>query len=185
MAIAHFSKTFGVDDAKVASMTADPSGGSTTYATAIDVPGVKSVTISGTYSKKSLRGDGGLIDVFSVLDNISATINYAKLDLGILALATGGTVTDSGTGSTEVATLDLNSADNLGFFKFEAQTLGTDFVGGDCHLVLYKCIPTGLPFAGFGEEDYQTHSLPVDTTPRISDGKWLDVLFNETAAAIA
>lgn len=185
MAISHVTKTFAVADAKIGVLTADPAGGSPTYATLVDVPGIKSVSISGTYSKKSLRGDMTLLDVDATLENVSATINFAKLDLDILAAATGGGVTDSGSGSTEVSTFDLNSADTLKYFKFEAQCTRVDIPAGDLHLVLWKCIPTGLPFAGLGEEDYQTHSLPVDAMPLISTGKWMDVVINETAAAIA
>lgn len=185
MAISHITKTYGVQDAKIAKLTADPSGGSATYATAIDVPGVKSITLSGNVANKELRGDNGLLDSDSTLTNVTGTINYAKADLDIMAALLGATVTDSGSGSTEVAKMAMARGDELGNFKIEAVAAKSDQVAGDVHLVLYKCVITGFPFTGFAEEDYATQSLPFATMPRLADDKWIDVVINETAAAIS
>lgn len=187
MAIAHFSKMFAVEDAKIAKLTADPAAGTATYATAIDVPGIKSVVLGGDIKSVELRGDNQLLDKNSLLQNVTATINFAKMDLDILAILMGGTVADSGTGSAEVAAYALTGASRFNYFKIEAKTPadGVDLIGGDAHLVIYKMMMSSFPGLGFAEEDYQTFSMQASATPRISDNKWLDLLLNETAAAIA
>lgn len=187
MALAHFSKVFGITDGKIKKVTADPAGGSTTLGSAIDVPGVKSVTLGGTVNTKRLRGDMSLLDVFSVLEEVSATINFAKQSLDMLPVTLGGTTTDSGTTPNQVASWLLSGGGSLGYFQFEGATPanGADFVGGDVHLLLYKCVLSGFPGGlGFAEEDYELPSLPCSPIPRLSDGKWMNIVFNETAVSI-
>lgn len=187
MAISHVSKLYAVEDAKIAAVTADPSGGTTTYGSLVDVPGIKSVTISGNVNTVELRGDNSLLDANSTLTNITLIFEYAKLSLDALDILAGGAVTDAGTGSTETATYDLLRTDALGYFKFEAKTptAGVDEVAGDAHITLWKCMLSSFPEFGMAEEDYQTFSVSAIAVPRLSDNKWLQVKFNETAAAIA
>lgn len=187
MPISHFSKLYAVEDAKIAAVTADPSGGTTTYGTGVDVPGIKSVTIGGDVSTNELRGDNRLLDANSSLTSITLEFEYAKLSLDALDILVGGTVTDAGSLAAETATWSLLSTDTLGYFKFEAKTptAGVDEVAGDAHIVLYKCMLTGFPEFGMAEEDYQTFTVSAIAVGRLSDAKWIDVVFNETAAAIA
>lgn len=187
MPISHTSKFYAVTDAKIAAVTADPSGGTTTYGTLIDVPGIKSVTISGDINTVELRGDNTLLDSNSTLTNVTVDFEYAKLNLDAVAAMIGGTVTDSGAGTTEVATYRRLGTDTFAYFKFEAKTptAGVDEVLGDAHILLYKCMLSGFPELGMAEEDYQTFSASAVAIPRLSDSKWLDVVLNETAAAIA
>lgn len=187
MPAAHFSKVFGTQDAKVAKVTDDPSGGSVTYAASVDVPAIKSVEISGDVNTVELRGDNSLLDSATTLTNISAAVTHGKLSLDVLGVLLGPTVVDSGTGTTEVATFDLTATSALNYFKLEAATpsTGSDFVGGDVHFVLHKCIINGFPDIGTAEEDYRTSSFGVAAVPLLATGrKWLSIVFNETAAAI-
>lgn len=185
MPIAHFSKLFGVEDAKVYPMTAD-SGGAPTYGAGIDVPGVKSLEITGAVDSKRLRGDNRLLDVFSVLTDVNGRLNFAKISLDLMALLLGSPVVDAGSGSTETATWSLTGASAPAFWKIEAKTPtnGVDFVGGDAHIIFYKAVLSAFPGMGFAEEDYQLPGIEFATTPAISNAKWMDVVFNETAAAI-
>ena len=183
MAITHVTKVYGIKQAKLSPMTADPAGGSAAYGAGFLIPGAKSLTIAGTVNTKALRGDNGLIEQDSTLQDITATLTYAKTDFDILAAILGGTVTDSGTGSSEVSTFTLDRVDELGYFKIEAIAAKGDLVGGDLHIVLPKCVASGFPFAGMAEEDYAIQSLPLATSPLISTGRWLDIVLNETATA--
>jgi hypothetical protein len=187
MAISHVSKLYAVTDAKIAAVTADVSGGSTTYGSLIDVPGIKSVRIGGTVNTKELRGDNTLLDVNSTLESVTLEFEYAKLNLDAFAVLMGGAVTDSGTGSTEVATYNLLNTSTPSYFKFEGKTptAGVDEVAGDGHIVLWKCMISAFPDFGLGEEDYETFTVSATATGRLSDAKWLSVVFNETAAVIA
>lgn len=187
MTISHTSKLYAVTDAKIAAVTADPSGGTTTYGSLVDVPGIKSVRIGGAVETKELRGDNRLLDANSTLQNVTLEFEYAKLNLDAIDVMLGGAVTDAGSGSTETATYRLLSSDTLGYFKFEAATptAGVDEVAGDAHILLYKCMLSGFPEFGMAEEDYQTFSVSAIAVGRLSDAKWLDVVYNETAASIA
>lgn len=187
MPISHFSKEFAIEDAKIAKLTADPSGGAATYATIIDVPGIKEVTLSGTVESKELRGDNALLDARSVFKSLSISVKHAKVSLDVLPVLLGGTTTDSGTTPNQKVTYDLLGTDTPNYFKFEAKTPtdGGDVIGGDVHIVVHKCVVSGLPDIGFAEEDYRTVGFDAVCSPLLATSrKWLTVIFNETAAAI-
>lgn len=185
MPLSHNTRWYAVDDAKVYRLTADTSGGTTTYATAIDVPGVRSVGISGDVNSNELRGDGSRIDYAAKLAGLSLTFEFAKAAFDIFSLLAGGTVVDAGTAPNQTATWDLLSTDSLNYFAFEAQTKGVDTIGGDGHLRLHKCIITSFPSLGFADEDYQTFSVDAAAMPLLSSGRVITGVLNETATAIA
>jgi hypothetical protein len=188
MALVHFSKLFAVEDAKLAKLTADPSGGTATYGSLIDVPGIKSIGLSGTVEAKELRGDNSLLDARSVLKSLTLSVAHAKISLDVLPILLGGTSTDSGTTPNQKVTYDLAGTDSPNYWKFEAKTPtdGVDFIGGDGHIILHKCVVSGLPDVGFAEEDYRNVGFEAVTSPLLATGrKWLTIALNETAAAIA
>ncbi len=186
MPLSPISKLYGTDDAKIAKMTADPAGGTATYAASIDVPGIKSVTIEGDINVVELRGDHTLLDSDSVLNNITVTFEYAKLNTAVLAAVLGGSSADTGTTPNQVHTYSLLGTSSLfSNFKFEARVYAADTVGGDIHLVLYKCKLNEFPNMGTAEDDYQTFSVGASAVPRLADSKWMDIVYNETKVAIA
>lgn len=187
MPISHITKVFAVEDAKISPLTADPAGGTTTYGTALDMPGIKSVGMSFDIENKQLRGDNALMDENSILIGLGLSVEWAKLALDVQAALLGGTVTDSGTTPNMVATYKRLGTNRLSYFKFEAATPedGVDTIGGDYHLVVYKCILSGFGSLGFAEEDYQPLSANFRGSPRISDSGWWDHVLNESAVAIA
>lgn len=189
MPISHISKAYAVEDAKITPMTADPAGGSTTYGTSIDVPGIKVVTLSGTVNTQSLRGDNSLLDSRSVLQDLTLAVEHAKLSLDVLPVILDGSTTDSGTTPAMVATYNLLGSDNAPpYFKFEARTPanGGDVIGGDVHIVLWKCTLSGLPDLGFAEEGYKTVGFSATASPQLGTAnKWLSIILNESMVAIA
>ena len=186
MASTHVSKVYSVEDAKIAAMTADPSGGTTTYGSLIDVPGIKNVGIGFEINTVSLLGDNTELESDSTLRAVTLTFDHAKVSLDALAVFLGGTNTDSGTGSAEIATYRRLSTDTMSYFKFEAKTptSGTDNIGGDVHLLVYKCKITDYSL-GMPEQDNATISASARGVARASDLRLWDLVFNETAAAIA
>lgn len=187
MPISHVTKIFAVEDAKLAPMTADPAGGTATYGTIVDLPGVKSVGMSFDIENKQLRGDNSLLDENSILTGLGLSVEWAKLSLDVQAALLGGTVADTGTTPNQKSTHSRLGTNSLAYFKFEAKTPtdGVDTIGGDGHLIVYKCILSGFGSLGFAEEDYQTLSADFRGSPRLSDSKWWDHVLNETAVAIA
>jgi hypothetical protein len=182
--LSHNTKWYAVNDAAIFKLTADPAGGSPTYSAKIDIPGIKSVGISGDVNSVELRGDGQKIDQASKLGGLTLTFEGAKLALDIMAATTGGTVTDSGTTPNMKAEWALLGTDAMNYFKFEAQTTGVDTIGGDGHMILHKCILTSFPGLGFAEEDYQTFVLEAAAMPLLSNNKLINVPLNETSIAI-
>lgn len=188
MPISRVTKVYAIQDAKIAPLTADPTGGSATYGALIDVPGIKSLEISGDVEVKSLRGDNTQLATNSSITNVQVSVTHAKLSLDVLVAILGGTVTDSGTGSTEVSTWDLSSTNaTMPPFKLEGVTPsgGVDTVGGDLHVVLHKLTLASFPDLGFSEEDYRIASFTANADPLLSNSKWISIVLNETAAAIA
>jgi hypothetical protein len=188
MALTGPTKRFAVEDAKVAKMTADPPGGTTLYATSVDVPGIKSVTLTINITEKELRGDNTSLDVDVIYGKGTGTINYAKNSHDLHVVLLGATKADSGTTPNQVSKLTLLGSDRPNYFKLEAKTPtgGADpsgVTGGDEHLVLYKCKITGFGGFGLAEEDYETFSVPFSCLARLSDSKWIDDVLNETAVA--
>lgn len=187
MPLSHVTKVFAVTDCKLYKVTADPAGGSTTYGPAIDVPGIKSIEISGDVESKQLRGDNSLLDSDTVLTNVSAKIEHAKLSLDALAMMLGQTVTDTGTTPNQVAGLDIIGGGFAGQtkfapFKLTGVSASADPVGGNVLFTLHKAVLASFPDMGLAEEDYQTISADLNAMPLLSTGKWLSVAINETAA---
>lgn len=184
------TKRFAVDDSKVSKITADPVGGSTTYASSVDIPGIKSVSIAIDITVKELRGDNKLLDSDAVYAKATGTFNYAKNSHDLHVVLLGATKTDAGTTPNQTSTLALLGTHRPNKFKYEGKTPtgGADpsgLVTGDEHLVLYKCMITGFGGFGFSEEDYETFSVPFTAYARLSDDKWIDDVLNETAVAIS
>lgn len=185
MPISHVSYTFGTEDAKIAKLTADPAGGTATYGSLVDVPGIKSVTISGNVESKELRGDNQLMAVITKLRDVTATFNHAKLSLDVLPVFFDTTTVDAGITPNMTATWDLAGDDDMNHFGFTAKAAQADTIGGDVHFTLTKCILSAFPDLGLAEEDFKEHSAAAIAMPRLSDNKWITAAINETSAALA
>ncbi|MGJ5895152.1 phage tail protein [Streptomyces niveiscabiei] len=187
MAISRVTKLYAVEDCKIFPLLSDPDGGTPSYAAGIDVPGIKSLEISGDVEVKELRGDNGLLDSDSSISNITVSWPHAKLSLDVLVALMESTVTDAGTTPSQTTKWKLKKGAKPKPFKIEAKTptSGGDLVGGDVHFALLKCVMSGFPGLGLAEEDYKTPENEARAVPLISTGDWIDVTINETATAIA
>lgn len=188
MPISRVTKVYAIQDAKIAVLTADPAAGSPTYGALIDVPGIKTFEISGDVEVKTLRGDNTKLATNSAITNIQVAITHAKLSLDVLVAILGGTVTESGTTPAQKSVWGLTGSNaTMPPFKLEGVTPpnGVDIVGGDMHVVMHKLSLSAFPDLGFAEEDYRIASFTADADPLLSNNKWIDIVLNETAAAIA
>lgn len=185
MPITHVTKVYAVEDAKIAKLTADPSGGSATYATSIDVPGIKEIGVTPEVNSVELRGDNVQLDADSNLIGLTLSVVHAKLHLDVLAVLIGGTVTDAGTTPNQTATYDRITTDSFNYFRLEGKTPtnGVDVVGGDVKLSFWKCKLTSIDL-GFAEEDYRTVSFEARGVYRLADNKLFAIALRETAAAL-
>lgn len=187
MPISRVTKLYSVQDAKISPLLTDPAGGSATYGTPIDVPGIQTMEISGDVEVKKLRGDNGPLATNSVISNIQVAVNYAKLSFDVLKAIIGGVVTDSGTTPAQKSIWALNPTNaTLPPFKLEGVTPpnGVDIVTGDLHWILNKLSLTAFPALGFSQEDFRIASFTAAADPLISTGDWISAVLNETAVAI-
>lgn len=187
--LSHTTKLYAVEDCKIAPLTADPEGGTTTYGSLLDVPGIKSISLTGSVESKSLRGDNSLLDSDAVLTELSGSIEHAKLSLDVLAAILGFVVTDSGTTPSQVTNAIL-SGDTARLKPFalwgKTPTGGSDAgLSGDSLLLFYKAKLSSFPEIGLVEEDYATVSMEFSIIPRLSDKKWVKIGLRETAAPLA
>jgi hypothetical protein len=185
MPISHVTKVYAVKDIKIFPLTADPAGGSPTYGTGIDVPGAKTLTITGDINTVELRGDNTSLDRASALSNVNCAIEFAKLSLDLLASWFANAITDSGTTPNQKSVWQLLSTTSLGYFGISGQAVGADVLTGDVQFQINKAILSSFPEMGLAEEDYKTHSTEFATMPLLSNNKWLNVTLNETTAALA
>ncbi len=180
----HVTKVFAAKDAKFYPLTSD-TGAAPVYGTGIDVPGLKTLTISGDVNNVELRGDNTLLDSQSTLTNISVEMEFAKQSLDILAALTTATVADSGVAPNEISTWTLLGTSGLSYVGISAVAVGADPIGGDTTFSIYKATLSGFPEMGLAEEDYQTISLELAAMPTLSNQKWIGTAIRNTAAALA
>ncbi|MEU6496447.1 phage tail protein [Streptomyces sp. NPDC046984] len=186
MPISRVTKLYAVEDAKIFPLLSDPAGGTPSYGEGIDVPGIKSMEISGDVEIKELRGDNGLLDSDAAISNITVSYPHAKLSLDVLKALLDSTVTDSGTTPSQKSKWSLKQGAKPLPYKIEGKTptSGGDIVGGDVHFRLLKCVMSSFPGLGLAEEDYRTVDNEARAVPLISTGDWIEVEINETAVDI-
>lgn len=173
---------FGAADAKIAKLLTDPSGGSATYASPIDVPGIKSIEISGTSDTRELRGDHRLIASISNLQTVEVRIAFAKWDAALYALFTGATLTnDAVTGDAKVS---LSAGNSGSYFKLSAVSVAADGNGSNVSIILPKLLVTDLPPLALAEEDFATAEVTATALPLESTGGWLEWGYNSTAVSL-
>lgn len=170
---------FGAADAKISPLTAD-TGSAPTYGSAIDVPGLKSIEISGSSDTKELRGDNRLLAKVSTLQSVEVTLTFAKWSADLYALFTGATKTADG----DDYTVTLTSTSEPGYFGLEAVSVGASGAGSNVSIFLPKMIVTELPGLGLAEEDFQTVQIKCEAMPSEATGEWITWSYNSTAATL-
>lgn len=185
MPISHVTKVFAAKDAKLFPLTADPAGGSPTYGTGVDVPGLKTVTITGDVNSVELRGDNTKLDSASSMGSVSVSLEFAKLSLDLLSAVFAALTVDSGTTPNQLANWTLLGTTAFNYVGLTCQAVGADPITGDVMFSVYKMIPSSFPEMGLEEEDYKTSSLEFEAMPLLSNGKWLGAAIRETTAALA
>jgi len=172
---------FGAADAKISPLTADVTS-APTYGSAIDVPGLKSISISGSSDTKELRGDNKLIAKISTLQSVEVTLTFAMWDPSIYALLTGATLTP---GTGDDYNVSLTASSTPAYFGLEAVSVGASGAGSNVSIFLPKLIITDLPdMVGLSEEDFKTVEVKCEALPSIANGKWIDWNYNETAEVL-
>lgn len=173
------TKVYAVQHCQIASVTADAVGAAITYGEWFDVPGIKSLVLSGDMDTKSLRGDNRLIDQQSIMTSLTAKFENAKLSLQNLAVMLGGAVAARTTPSAAYAGASgwsLTTASSPKPFGLRALSAAGDAPGSAVAFVAAKCGLSKFPEIGAAEEDYQIVSGEININPPNGTNPWLDVI---------
>jgi hypothetical protein len=173
------TKVYAVQHAQIAAVVTDAVGAAVTYDEWFDVPGIKSLVLSGDMDTKQLRGDNRLIDQQSIITGLTASFENAKLSLQNLAVMLGGSVSDRTTPYAGSG-WSLQSDAFPESFGLRAISAAGDAPGGAVAFVMSKCSLSGFPEIGAAEEDYQIVSGEVNVNPPVGTSPWLDVIIMDT-----
>lgn len=190
MALSHSSRLFSVVDAAISKMTADAPGVNPTYNTSVNVIGVQAVTSTVEMDLKQLRGDNTLLAVDAVFKDVKGKVTYGKFNFDLAAATTTATATDSGTTPNQKTVITLAQFDLPSNWKLEAQSRGVDYVGGDVHMIYWKCQQSSMDMFGFNQEDYNSQGMDFNPFPLLGTptgfpaNAWVTAIANETAVAI-
>lgn len=185
MPLSHVTSLFNIDDCKIYPLTSDPSSGSPTYGSGVDVPGIRELNVTFDMLSKELYGDAKVLSQKNKVRKVTATASHAKVSLDALVVFLGGAVTDSGSTPNMKSTYKLKGASQPAPFKLEAQILAVDHVAvsGDAHLLLWKCTAEGVGVGG-AMEDFSIPSLSIVGVPLICTDDTMDIILEETAVAL-
>jgi len=188
MTISKKTALLGVNDLKIFPVTKDDSTGFTT-GTAIDVPGIRQISVTFEIDEKELTGDEKTLAVSSKIKSVSFVSEYAELSLDVLAALSGGSVSVTSANNTETASFSFDSEDVPDYFQLQAKIDGTDSIsGGDCHICIYKAKVTAMPINGV-QGDFATYTFEGKGvfTEHLFGGtkaKLIDIDFHSQAVAL-
>lgn len=173
-------------DAQIASLTADTTS-ALTYGSLVDLGGVIELKTAAEIDYRELEGDNQILASHAILKAIDIDVQQARITLDALAILIGGAVAASGTTPNQKQTYTVLATDEAKHFKIEGQSKGVDAAGGDVkdyHEVYYKCKLSGTVDWTLGA-DYAKVSFKARAIPTVNNKKIMDMVANETAAAIA
>jgi len=188
MTASHSAITFDVKDCKVYTITADASGGATTFGAAVDVPGIQEVSLEPNFITNELKGDGGVVLAKKgKIDRMNFSCTYSELSLDVLAILLGQTVTDAGTGTAETADMPIDDT-SLPYFKVaflldDLQTSGDDLA--TVVVTLQKCQLTGGSLISGSTDAFNSPTFTAEgIKPSGTPVRFGNVSFAETAATL-
>lgn len=185
MAASHETVLFDVHDYKVYALLTDSTAASPTYGAAVDVPGIAAVGLDPNLVTAELKGDGRVIAKKGRTDRFNHTATYGKLQLDVLAVIMGGTVTDAGSGASETATYDLVSPAPLPYFKVEFKIDDVDIGLATVHFVGFKCQLTGGTLISQSSDNFGQPTLQVEAIqPDHASTPMGRIRFHEAATAL-
>ena len=165
--------------------SAPSSGAAVTMTTGYPLTGAKALALTDTMKSVDLRGDNTFLDTDTVLQGLEVEVDLAKISLDVMALMLGGTIVDSGVTPNRQSLWSLLTQPVFSYFRLEARCFSVDQPAGDLHLIFNKAKAASTPLFGLAEEDYHYPKIKCKVVPPIGTTPWLQVVYNETAAAIA
>lgn len=140
MALSQQSVVYDVAAAKIYPLISDVvGGGSPTYGAGVSLQGVAAASFDPNVVSQTLKGDNGrTIARHGRTDMFTMSLTYGRVGLDAIAVMMGGSVVDSGTGSTEMQAFTMPGFNTLPFFRLEIQITDLDNGILDFHLIGWK-----------------------------------------------
>jgi len=188
MALTHTSPVFSIDEAAIYPMLTDVAASAPTYSAKIPIPGIHTVTPSFDILAKELFGDNVVLGRATKVRQVMFACTFAKLALDVLNVLSGGSTTDAGTTPNQTSTFTIAKTSTPGYFKVEFRVLGVEVPGpaggGSLNVKMYKCKATNFAPV-LASEDYGQQSLDIAGVYPLGTANLIDIVFNETAAALS
>ena len=189
MAASQSAITFDVKDCKVYTITADASGGATTFGSpGIDVPGIQEVSLEPNFITNELKGDGGVVLAKKgKIDRLNFSCTYSELSLPVLEVLLGQTVVEAGSTTSETADLPIDDT-SLPYFKVaflldDLQTSGDSLA--TVVVTLQKCQLTGGSLVSGSTDTFNTPNFTAEAIkPAGTPIRFGNLSFAETAATL-
>lgn len=180
MPASHVLRPFGLRDAKVFEITAS----TPTYAAGVDIPCVNSAQFDPVVTEAVLEGDDVKCSVHSILENITATITHGGMPMDLYDVIMGASLVDSGTGSAEIAILNLKTSSVRPYFGLALDSRADQ--DGNTLVFLYKCKMTGGGGGTFQKGSFYAPQFTVNALPSDYDSDTiLRAIHCETVTAIS
>ena len=178
-------KVMELTDVAIYEMTAD-SGVGPTYGEPIPIAGIVKVGISPEMATAELEGDGSILDVFAKMKSAEVSIEAAYLNMDVLAIVSGVTVTTTGTTPNQVASYEVDKDSRPKWFKVEGRWQYPGLGLGSVNFCLHKCKATdpGAIEVTDGSE-FGGQTITAKAVPTESTGKIYKVDAHETAADLS
>jgi hypothetical protein len=152
---------------------------------AIDLPYARTLSFSEAEDFEDLRGDDQLVTSHGSGAHVEWEIESGGISLEAWGAMSGGAVTVTGTGSTQVKSYKKLTTDVKPCFRIEGQSISDS--GGDVHCVIYRAKVTDSLEGEFTDEEFFLTSGSGMGYGSLVTGEeeWLyDFIQNATATAI-
>lgn len=132
MALADPALPYGLRDVKLRQMNSDG-----TLQSSVDLPVGMTFSFKETEEYEELRGDDRLIAIHGKGPEVEWELEAGGISLDAWKILTGGTITNSGSGTTEQKSFTKKTTDSRPYFQVEGLSIGDD--GGSVYVKVYKC----------------------------------------------
>jgi hypothetical protein len=167
---------FGLRDVKLTPINSDG-----TLGTSVDLPVSQTLSFSEAEEYEELRGDDRLVAVHGKGPVVEWELEAGGISLEAWNVLSGGTITTSGSGTTEVKDFLKKITDTRQYFRIEGQSIADD--GGDVHVIIYKCKADDTLEGEFGDGVFFVTSCSGRGLGDVNDNLYR-ITWNETQTAI-
>lgn len=135
-----------------------------------------------TIASANLMGNDRVVATKTYVTHMELEFEAGGMDLDFYAALTGRTVTTTGTGSAEVATMPITGGDSFPYVALYGKMLGEG--ADDLHVKFFRCKVTEID-GEFKEGGFSVNKCKLVAIPDSSSSdKVAEIVANETATAL-